>query len=252
MRHSARRARCTFVALLLLAPATVAAQQPAMGGIVRHTQTGNPLECLHVSLADSIGAAVAHTVTDAKGTFVVVAPDTGTFRVRFSVTGLESIQGPLLHLTSGQMVEQLYPISFDDQVALDLDRPPVEPRPEVGEWRSAKPTGGTMPGYGGRPITAGEAAYSRTQGYDQQRLAAEFIVDVNGRPRSASWRTIASTNPRMMQNGRSMMLKYRYEPARIGDQPVCELRIQKISSWRMQQSVRAPGTPDNRNPVVVE
>jgi hypothetical protein len=251
MRRNSLRALRTL-AFMVLAPAPIAAQAPAMSGIVRHTQSGNPLECLHVSLADSLGHSVAHTVTDAKGTFVIVAPDTGTFRVRFSVPGLEAIQGPLLRLTSGQMLEQLYPVSFDDQVALDLDRRPIEPGAEAGEWHSAKPTGGTMPGYGGRPITAGEAAYSRTQGFDQQRIAAEFIVDADGRPRSSSWRTIASTNPRTMQNGRSMLLKHRYEPARIGDQPVCELQIQEVRSWRMSQPVRVPGTPDNRNPVVVE
>ena len=103
MRRVLRRAVHGALAMLLAGPTQLAAQPPAMSGIARHADSGKPLECLHVALADSLGRTVAHTVTDAAGTFVVVAPDTGAFRVRFIVQGYEPLQGPLLHLTAGLM-----------------------------------------------------------------------------------------------------------------------------------------------------
>ena len=43
--------------------------------------SGTPLRCLHVALVDSSDRAVAHAVTDSAGTFVIVAPSAGVYRV---------------------------------------------------------------------------------------------------------------------------------------------------------------------------
>ena len=220
MRLGLPRSAAALATLALLGPALLAAQPPAMSGVVHHAVSGKPIECLHVALADSLGRTVAHTVTDASGTFVAVAPDTGTYRVRFVMRGLEPMQGPPQHLSQGALSEQEYAVSFDDLLALDVVRRPPEPSIDLGEWRSAQTIGGRAFWVGRRPATDGEGAYASTRSTDQQRLAAEFIVDSTGRPRGSSWRTIASSNPGIMQEARSMYLRQRYEPARIGTQPV--------------------------------
>lgn len=219
---------------VVLGAARLAAQPPAMSGIVHHAVTGKPIECLHVALADSLGRTVAHTVTDASGTFVVVAPDTGTYRVRFIVGGPASMQGPLLHLTPGLMTEQEYPVSFDHLIAGEFESSPRRPEPTVdlGEWRSAIPQGRSLP-RGARPATSGEGAYAATRATTQYRVAAEIIIDADGRPRGSSWRTITSSNPALIIGARSAILRQRFEPARIGDQPVCELQIVEQRTLRV-------------------
>ena len=115
--------RCLQVApaLLIALPAAAFGQQPAMSGLVRHRTTGQPIECLHVALADSLDRTVAHTVTDSAGMFILVAPDTGSFRVQFDLPGLEPLTGPLTRLAAGEMNEQEYPISFDRKIAGELE-----------------------------------------------------------------------------------------------------------------------------------
>jgi len=220
------------IALLVLAPRVIA-QAPAMSGLARHAITGKPMECLHVALADSLDRTVSHTVTDAAGTFVVVAPDTGTFRVRFVVAGYEPMEGPLIHLSAGQVTEQEYPVSFDGQIENELERSHRKPPTvvDLGEWHSAS-IEGALVGRGAHRATEGEAAFASTMAYDIARVAAELIIDPNGRPRGSSWRTIASTNPMLVMSAKRDFLARRYEPARIGEQPVCELQFVEVRSFR--------------------
>jgi hypothetical protein len=220
--------------VLLTGAPPLSAQPPAMSGLARHAVSGKPIECLHVALADSLDRTVAHTVTDAAGTFVVVAPDTGTFRVRFALAGYEPMQGPLLHMGAGEVSEQEYPVSFDDQIesALDLShrkKPPTVV--DLGDWHSAGIDGAPL-SRGARRATEGEAAYASTMAYDIARVAAEMIIDANGRPRGSSWRTIASTNPMLVTSAKRELLARRYQPARIGEQPVCELQFVDVRSFR--------------------
>ena len=233
-RVRGRFTRALAMLSLLIGPASLAAQPPAMSGVLHHALSGKPIECLHVALADALGRTVAHTVTDAEGTFVVVAPDTGTFRVRFIVAGLESMQGPLLHLTPGLMTEQEFPISFDHLIAGEFESSPrrVEPTVDLGEWRSALPHRNSLP-RGARPATSGEGAYAATRATVQYRVAAELIIDADGRPRGSSWRTIASSNPALILGARSEFLRQRFEPAHIGEQPVCELQIVEQRMFRV-------------------
>jgi hypothetical protein len=226
------------IAVLTVAPRAIA-QAPAMSGLARHAVTGKPIECLHVALADSLDRTVSHTVTDAAGTFVVVAPDTGTFRVRFVVAGYEPMEGPLVHMSAGQVTEQEYPVSFDDQIENALERSHRKPPTvvDLGEWHSAS-IGGTLVAHGAQRATDGEGAYASTMAYDIARVAAELIIDPNGRPRGSSWRTIASTNPMVVMSAKRDFLAKRYEPARIGAQPVCELQFVEVRSFRTPRSAR--------------
>ena len=83
------------VAALLLSASALDAQPPAESGVARDARSSAPLRCLHVSLIDSTDRAVAHAVTDSAGTFVLVAPSPGIYRVGFEIFGWERLVGPV-------------------------------------------------------------------------------------------------------------------------------------------------------------
>ena len=228
--------RCLQVAaaLLVALPITMFAQPPAMSGLVRHRSTGQPIECLHVALADSLDRTVAHTVTDSAGMFVLVAPDTGSFRVQFDVAGAEPLTGPLTRLAAGEMNEQEYPLSFDRRIGGELELIRHAPNKadvvDLGDWHPAQRTAHAS--YGTRVVSQGEMIHASATAVEQKRLVAQFIVDSTGRPRAGSWRTIAATDPAFVTNVRSEVLGHRYVPARIGEQPVCQLVMMEQRAFR--------------------
>src|SRR5688500_3500996 len=87
--------------LIALTASILPAQPPAASGIARDARLGTPLSCLHVSLIDAGERAVAHTVTDSAGTFVLVAPGPGVYRVGFDIFGWDRLLGPADTLRDG-------------------------------------------------------------------------------------------------------------------------------------------------------
>lgn len=219
-------------ALLVALPVGASGQPPAMSGLVRHRMTGQPIECLHVALADSLDRTVAHTVTDSGGMFVLVAPDTGTFRVQFELPGLEPLTGPLTRLAAGEMNEQEYPISFDKKIPgeLELIRG-AQRKPEMvdlGDWHSVSWSPREHLPMGTRIVSQGEMIQATASVVEQKRFVAQFIVDATGRPRGSSWRTITSNDERILSRFRPEILARQYTPARIGEQHVCQLVMEEM------------------------
>jgi len=209
-------------AMLALALSDTHAQPPAESGIARDARFGTPLACLHVALLDSAERAVAHTVTDSAGTFVLVAPAAGVYRLGFEILGWERVVGPVDTLREGEIRERAYPLTFG--ATGDGVVPAAEPRRgESRGWRSAvvaTPDADirfpkSMRGVG----TAGS-------------VVAQYVVDARGRVRSDSWRPIASTHPEYLAALRAHAPAMRYEPARLDGQPVCQLvRNQVRFEW---------------------
>src|SRR5262245_23472299 len=130
------------VALLLLGTRVLAAQPPAESGIAHDAKSGAPLRCLHITLVDSTDRAVAHTVTDSTGTFVLVAPSAGVYRVGFEIFGWERLVGPVDTLRDGELRERAYPLTFavelhGDSLAPGGDLIAALRRRESDAWRSA-------------------------------------------------------------------------------------------------------------------
>ncbi|MBW8771595.1 MAG: carboxypeptidase regulatory-like domain-containing protein [Gemmatimonadetes bacterium] len=226
--------RCVQVAaaLLIALPLAAAGQPPAMSGLVRHRTTGQPIECLHVALADSLDRTVAHTVTDSSGMFVLVAPDTGSYRVQFDLPGLEPLTGPVTRLAAGEMNEQEYPISFDKKIPgeLELFRR-TQNKPEVvdlGDWHSVAWSPREHLPIGARMVSDAEMLQKSSSVVEQKRFVAQFIVEATGRPRGSSWRTITSNDERILSHFRPEILARQYTPARIGEQPVCQLVMEEM------------------------
>jgi hypothetical protein len=221
---------------LLIPVATAGAQQPAMSGVIRHARGGAPMECLHVALLDSADRAVAHTVSDSAGMFVVVAPDTGAFRLQFSVPGFPELEGPLVRLSAGMMSEQEYPVTFDNLLSGELEMPARAARQttvDLADWHHAAPSG-TSPGFG-RRVPEGTLPPPGTMTISRSRVAGQFIVDTTGRARASSWRSIVVSDPGMLPRVRAVMLSRKYEPARIGQQRVCNLVMVDVKSERVRR-----------------
>ncbi len=226
--------RLLLSALLVALPVAAFGQPPAMSGLVRQRADGKPIECLHVALADSLDRIVAHTVTDSGGMFVLVAPDTGSFRVQFEVGGAEPLTGPLTHLTAGEMSEQEYPLSFDRRISGEFELASSSRGGKVvdlADWHSAQPDMGGMPG-GTHRALPGEMVQAVDRAAEVKRLVAQYVIDETGRPRASSWRTIASSDGTVLTSGRSMLLDRHYVPARIGEQRVCQLVMVEFRTFK--------------------
>lgn len=221
-------------ALLVALPVTAFGQPPAMSGLVRHRTTGQPIECLHVALADSLDRTVAHTVTDSAGMFVLVAPDTGSYRVQFDVPGAEPLTGPLTRLVAGAMSEQEYPLSFDRRISGELELLPSSSRGskivDLADWHPVQQDLADMPA-GSRRASPSEMTQATTNAVDVKRLVAQFVIDENGRPRASSWRTITSSDGTVLTRARAAFLARHYVPARIGEQRVCQLVMMEYHSF---------------------
>ena len=218
MRLTRLLALAPFALAGLSAPARLVAQPPAASGIARDAKLKTPLECLHVALVDTADRAVAHAVTDAVGTFVLVAPAPGAYRVRFEIFGWETLVGPLDTLAAGELHEREYPLAFTNALRSDGTAPAafIEAlrRREGRAFQSAS----SLPPDG--PIRYPMRQIAARQGGG---AIAQYIVAENGTVRSDSWRPIESTNEDFLLALRALVPSMRYRPAQLDGKPVCQL-----------------------------
>ncbi|MBW8768168.1 MAG: hypothetical protein JF589_00255 [Gemmatimonadetes bacterium] len=217
------------VALLLLTTRVLAAQPPAESGVARDAKTGAPLRCLHVILVDSADHAIAHTVTDSAGTFVLVAPETGIYRVGFEIFGWERLVGPVDTLHEGELRERAYPLTFavalhGDSLTPGGDLIAALRHRESDAWHSAS-------------VATPDAAIRYPRRMALMRLSgdvvAQYVVDEQGRVPGDSWRPLTFTNDDFLTALRAHLPTMRYQPARLAGHPVCELVRNRVSfDWR--------------------
>jgi hypothetical protein len=213
------------VALLLLATRVLAAQAPAESGVARDAKSGAALRCLHVTLVDSTDRAVAHTVTDSAGTFVIVAPAKGVYRVGFEIFGWERLVGPVDTLSDGELRERAYPLTF----AVELHGESLAPggdliaalrRRESDAWHSAS-------------VETPDVAIRYPKRMALQRLSgdvvAQYVVNEQGRVPGDSWRPLTFTNDDFLTALRAHLPTMRYQPARLAGRPVCELVRNRVA-----------------------
>lgn len=214
--------RLTALALFL-APGIALAQPPAESGIARDARLGAPLPCLHVTLLDAEDRAVAHSVTDSAGTFVIVAPAAGAYRVAFEILGWERLVGPVDTLRDGEMRERAYPLAFSEAPARDLPGVADFRRRETAAWHSATAT---------TPDADIRFPLAMRRSGTAGSVVAQYVVDPRGRVRADSWLPIASTNAEYLAALRAHAPAMRYAPARLDGQPVCQLvRNQVLFEW---------------------
>ena len=223
--------RCfAFVlAFLLLATRALAAQPPAESGVARDARSGAPLRCLHVMLVDSTDQAVAHTVTDSAGTFVIVAPIAGVYRVGFEIFGWERLVGPVDTLHDGELRERAYPLAFTVELHGDSLTPggdliAVLRHRESDAWHSAS-------------VATPDVAIRYPKRMALMRLSgdvvAQYVVNEQGRVPGDSWHPLTFTNEDFLTALRAHLPTMRYQPARLAGHPVCELVRNRVAfDWR--------------------
>ena len=228
--------------VLVLCWPAIAPAQMAEGGVARDAKTGAPLECLHVVLADSANRAVAHTVTDAAGQFMLEATRPGTYRVRFEIFGWESLSGPLDTLAEGSFKQRRYPLDFEgillpkdlprrtvldsaESVRAQHDRQErdaykrffdeLKSRVDSGAWRSRViiPDSTLKLNYPREMFRRG------LQGY----LVAQVIIDSTGKARDDTWQPLRVAHPDFEKAVHSVLVDMRWHPAMLDGHPSCEL-----------------------------
>ena len=210
--------RIVLTAALFALARSSEAQPPAESGIARDAKLGTPLGCLHVSLIDADDRAVAHAVTDSAGTFVLVAPSAGVYRVGFELFGWERLVGPVDTLRDGEMRERAYPLQFTRLLRPDSassgEMIAALRRREGPAWRSAAAATPDADIRYPKSMLA-----TRTSG----AVVAQYVVDERGRVRADSWRPIESTHDAFLVALRAHVPAMRYQPAQLDGRPVCQL-----------------------------
>ena len=157
-------------------------------------------------------------MTDSAGTFVLVAPAPGVYRVGFEIFGWERLVGPVDTLRDGEMRERAYPIEFTRVLRADSASPAdmlaALRRREGSAWRSALAATPDAPIRYPRAMLAEQASGG---------VIAQYVVDETGRVRADSWRPIESPNGEFLAALRAYLPAMRYEPARLDGRPVCQL-----------------------------
>ena len=153
---------------------------------------------------------MAHAVTDSAGTFVLVAPGAGVYRVGFEILGWERLVGPADTLRDGEMRERAYPLAFGETPERRVRR-----RPSCAGARARAGAAPRRP-----PPTPTSASRGRCAGRARVgSVVAQYVVDPAGRVRSDSWRPIASTHADYLAALRAHAPAMRYEPARLDGSP---------------------------------
>lgn len=237
MSSKLARALCNlFVAAAV--PASLSAQM-VEAGVARDPARGTPYECLHVALLDSAGKAIAHTVTDSAGRFLLEAPRPGAYRVQFDVFHWEPLVGPVDTLKEGDFRQRAYPLAFTNLRAPDsafggaevhgfqerykrFDKYLRDQESDSG-WRSRQARHETLRLHyqEGMPHPLGEG-----------NVVAQFIVEPSGKARRDTWHVLGAQRPDFERLVANSLPDWRWTPARNRGQPVCELAFDVIHFFR--------------------
>lgn len=235
------------------------AHAQAEAGIARDARTRQVLECLHVSLVDTAGNALAHTVTDSAGRFMLEAPRPGAYRVRFEAYAWDPLAGPVDTLKDGDFRQRIYPVAFTNMLLPDSTRDTLRLSPSALASRAQ-----VMEDYRRRVKNydairafhrkAEEGITWKSRHLDSigirvhypQRMweigagglvIGQLIIDSTGLARRGSWRVIQSTHPDFDKVIRDAIPNLHWQPARNDGRPVCQLTQELV---RFDLDGRAP------------
>lgn len=213
----------------VIAAYSVDPHAPIFIGRAVDADTKQPIACVRAVLEDSAQNVVAHSRTGSEGTFSLAAPRPGTYRVRFETVGWAPVYGPSVLAGPDTEEQNEFVVRFTDQMITsrfvrsedDLQHPEA-----IGVTRTAGNKLVEQVSLGGSEVMpilgiAGRAPAGT--------LWAQFAVDSTGRLDSTTVSLPANANARQAMAARSMLPRLRFNPAREGGKPVCELLRMQVN-----------------------
>jgi TonB family protein len=195
------------VLLATALPSGGAAAQGVIAGYAVQASNSLPLKCIDVALIDSTGATVAATRTREQGMFEFQSPSHGAYRMRFSATGIVTIE------TSPEMLDPT--TSFERLFRLELalgDSVLKSKRWDEGETTGPLPLPqGAFPQYPADLRNAGK----------EGEVVIGFVVDSLGRVDASTVVAFRFSHQKFFDAVRDWLPKARFQAAKKGDIPVC-------------------------------
>lgn len=200
-----RRVATAMVAVAIVAAGsrTAAGQGPAFSGVALDSATGQPVPFIRASLEDAHERTLVSQRADARGTFVLVAPAAGTYRVRFDVPGMEAVYGPADSVAGDTLVERAYAVRF-----VPMPATAVHSVFQVDE--PAQPIAG-------EPVALRDRPYKVKLDGDAE---VEFVVSAAGQVDGATYRVLRASSTDAANAIKDLVLSSRFKPARVQGQAV--------------------------------
>ena len=191
------------LAALLSATGATARAQTVVAGQVIDDQKRTPLAQLTVELLGARDTVVHAAVSASDGTFTLIAPSGGVYRVRFVADGAPTHVSDTLTVTEGEYVAREFP--------LDLSKRPFSEnavdKPVVTERRSA------VPRYPASLQGTGVGGCTLVQ----------FIIDTTGRVDRGTLRLLSYSHREFVEAVWEAVPGMRFTPAEVGGEKVIQL-----------------------------
>jgi TonB family protein len=195
---------------LLLIPALVQGQG-YVGGFVLDSATNEPLQCVQVALLDTAGHVVARQLTMPDGAFQMEPPSKGTYQLRFSIWGHETLYAEPEEIDPALEQARKYSLVFR-----------VDPNTDAFQKSRAAPDAPP-----GRPVNVRSVQVNypetlRSRGVEGE-VVVHFVVDSTGRVPASSVRIARATHFEFREAVRKYLIRAQLEPALQDHRPVCSL-----------------------------
>jgi hypothetical protein len=218
------------------------ANAPIFDGRARDAESKTPLACARVALEDSAQNVVARGRSSQQGTFTLVAPRPGTYRVRVETPGWAPVYGPSEAAVDGDDKQREYLVQFTDQMLRGRFTPGVSEfedarpialsmKPDGEAPSKGKKSGAAQPIVSG--VTLGGSESMPILGIISKAPAGtswmQFVVDSTGHVDTGSITLPAGADPKSLTSVQSVLPRLRFSPARDAGKPVCELLRMQVN-----------------------
>ena len=192
-----------FVVAAVCLAASLAHAQTVVAGQVLHRSKKAPLPNVSVELLGDRDTVLATAQSGADGTFTLVAPAAGTYRVRLTAPGAVAHVSDSLTVAEGEYAARAFPFE-------------PEPRP-LFEFEVDKPV---MPARGSSTVRYPEDL--RNRGVSGCALV-QFVVDTMGRADTATYHVLKASHTEFAQAVRNALPRFRFTPAEVRGHKVRQL-----------------------------
>jgi Carboxypeptidase regulatory-like domain len=215
---------------------------PVFEGRALDAESKAPLACARIALEDSSQNVVARDRSTSQGTFSLIAPRPGTYRVRVETPGWAPVYGPSELANDGDEKQHEYLVKFSEQMLMGRFHPPADGfedarptalsmRPEAKAPRKGQRSSASQPIVSG--VTLGGSESLPILGIIGKAPPGtswmQFVVDSTGHVDTSSITLSAGADPKSLASVQSVLPRLRFSPARDAGKPVCELLRMQVN-----------------------